>query len=94
MRLVDEDFPQAQSLPEQVKAVTARLSADYIIHDLQTGNFVTVLRFISRLTLQSGVSETRFYQILAGVYGVIWRRTRIWQSASPNSICSSRRLFA
>jgi aerobactin synthase len=38
MRLVDEDFPQAQSLPEQVKAVTARLSADYIIHDLQTGN--------------------------------------------------------
>jgi aerobactin synthase len=68
MRLVDEDFPQAQSLPEQVKAVTARLSADYIIHDLQTGNFVTVLRFISRLTLQSGVSETRFYQILAGVH--------------------------
>ncbi len=67
MRLVDEDFPQARSLPEQVKAVTARLSADYIIHDLQTGNFVTVLRFISRLTLQSGVSETRFYQTLAGV---------------------------
>jgi len=67
MRLVDEDFPQAQSLPEQVKAVTARLSADYIIHDLQTGNFVTVLRFISRLTLQCGVSESRFYQILAQV---------------------------
>ncbi len=63
MRPVDEDFPQAQSLPEQVKAVTARLSADYIIHDLQTGNFVTVLRFISRLTLQCGVNETRFYQI-------------------------------
>lgn len=67
MRLVDEDFPQAASLPEQVKSVTARLSADYIIHDLQTGNFVTVLRFISRLTLHSGVSETRFYQILAEV---------------------------
>lgn len=67
MRLVDEDFPQSASLPEQVKSVTARLSADYIIHDLQTGNFVTVLRFISRLTLQSGVSETRFYKILAEV---------------------------
>jgi len=67
MRLVDEDFPQTASLPEQVKSVTARLSADYIIHDLQTGNFVTVLRFISRLTLRSGVSETRFYQILAEV---------------------------
>ena len=45
--------------------MTARLSADYIIHDLQTGNFVTVLRFISRLTLQCGVNETRFYQIPA-----------------------------
>ncbi|WHP29653.1 aerobactin synthase IucC [Trabulsiella odontotermitis] len=67
MRLVDVDFPEAATLPEAVKTVTARLSADYIIHDLQTGHFVTVLRFISRLTLQCGVSETRFYQILAGV---------------------------
>lgn len=73
MRPVDEDFPQAQSLPEQVKAVTARLSADYIIHDLQTGNFVTVLRFISRLTLQCGVNETRFYQIGAGVTSLYGR---------------------
>lgn len=67
MRLVDQDFPEADSLPAQVKAVTARLSADYIIHDLQTGHFVTVLRFISRLTAQCGVSETRFYQLLAAV---------------------------
>lgn len=67
MRLVDEDFPEAASLPLQVKDVTARLSADYLIHDLQTGHFVTVLRFISRLTEQCSVSETRFYQLLAGV---------------------------
>ncbi|BES86906.1 aerobactin synthase IucC [Pectobacterium araliae] len=67
MRLVDRDFPEMASLPESVKAVTARLSADYLIHDLQTGHFVTVLRFISRLTIQCGVSEWRFYQILADV---------------------------
>mgnify|MGYP001157861869 FL=1 len=67
MRLVDQDFPQAASLPPEVKAVTARLSADYLIHDLQTGHFVTVLRFISRLTQRCGVSETRFYQLLASV---------------------------
>ena len=94
MRPVDEDFPQAQSLPEQVKAVTARLSADYIIHDLQTGNFVTVLRFISRLTLQCGVNETRFYQIRRWCYIVIWPPIRILRRASRSSTCLSRRLFA
>ncbi|WP_306169712.1 IucA/IucC family C-terminal-domain containing protein, partial [Cronobacter sakazakii] len=67
MRLVDETFPEMESLPEPVKAVTARLSADYIIHDLQTGHFVTVLRFVSRLTEQCGVSENRFYRLLADV---------------------------
>ncbi len=67
MRLVDKDFPEADSLPQQVKDVTVRLSADYLIHDLQTGHFVTVLRFISRLTEQCGVSEIRFYQLLADV---------------------------
>lgn len=67
MRLVDRDFPEMASLPAAVKEVTARLSADYLIHDLQTGHFVTVLRFISRLTLRSGVSEVRFYQLLADV---------------------------
>ncbi|WBV24124.1 aerobactin synthase IucC [Pantoea piersonii] len=65
MRLVDKDFPEAASLPAAVKDVTARLSADYLIHDLQTGHFVTVLRFISRLTLQSGIDEPHFYRLLA-----------------------------
>lgn len=64
MRLVNLDFPQAASLPTQVKQVTTRLSADYLIHDLQTGHFVTVLRFISPLMAQCGISETLFYQLL------------------------------
>lgn len=67
MRLVDLDFPQISSLPAGVKEVTARLSADYLIHDLQTGHFVTVLRFISPLLASGGVSEMRFYQLLAQV---------------------------
>lgn len=67
MRLVDADFPEAASLPAAVKEVTARLSADYLIHDLQTGHFVTVLRFISRLTLRSGIDERQFYRLLASV---------------------------
>lgn len=67
MRLVDHDFPELASLPAAVKDVTARLSADYLIHDLQTGHFVTVLRFISRHTISAGISERYFYQLLANV---------------------------
>lgn len=67
MRLVDQDFPEAASLPEMVKNVTVRLPADYLIHDLQTGHFVTVLRFISPLMTACGVSEPQFYRVLAQV---------------------------
>ncbi len=49
MRLVKDAFPEMDSLPQEVRDVTARLSADYLIHDLQTGHFVTVLRFVSPL---------------------------------------------
>ncbi|UYK96376.1 aerobactin synthase IucC [Pantoea stewartii] len=67
MRLVKDDFPEMASLPQAVRDVTARLSADYLIHDLQTGHFVTVLRFISPLMARLGVPERRFYQLLAAV---------------------------
>ncbi|WP_167385991.1 IucA/IucC family protein [Xenorhabdus miraniensis] len=77
MRLIDQDFPEAVSLPQIVKDVTVRLSADYLIHDLQTGNFVTVLRFISPLLEKYGVSEIQFYQILAKVL-------RQYQEQHPN----------
>ncbi|HAN2502662.1 TPA: iron-containing alcohol dehydrogenase [Escherichia coli] len=67
MRLVKEAFPEMDSLPQEVRDVTSRLSADYLIHDLQTGHFVTVLRFISPLMVRLGVPERRFYQLLAAV---------------------------
>ncbi len=67
MRLVQDAFPELESLPQEVRDVTARLSADYLIHDLQTGHFVTVLRFISPLMVRAGVPERRFYQLLAAV---------------------------
>ncbi|ELI41706.1 aerobactin siderophore biosynthesis protein iucC [Escherichia coli KTE120] len=67
MRLVKEEFPEMDSLPQEVRDVTSRLSADYLIHDLQTGHFVTVLRFISPLMVRLGVPERRFYQLLAAV---------------------------
>lgn len=60
MRLVKEAFPEMDSLPQEVRDVTSRLSADYLIHDLQTGHFVTVLRFISPLMVRLGVPEGDF----------------------------------
>ena len=67
MEQVKEAFPEMDSLPQEVRDVTSRLSADYLIHDLQTGHFVTVLRFISPLMVRLGVPERRFYQLLAAV---------------------------
>lgn len=64
MRLVESDYPEQASLAEGVKQVTVRLPEDLIIHDLQTGHFVTTLRFISPLVAQLGYSEAQFYQLL------------------------------
>ncbi|MCW8335133.1 IucA/IucC family protein [Vibrio paucivorans] len=64
MRLVESDYPEQSALCESVKRVTTRLPEDLIIHDLQTGHFVTVLRFISPLVEKLGFSEPEFYALL------------------------------
>ncbi|MGX1927474.1 IucA/IucC family protein [Vibrio sp. NH-7] len=64
MRLVDQDYPEQASLPDPVKQVTVRLPESLIIHDLQTGHFVTTLRFISPLLAKLGFSEQEFYRLL------------------------------
>ncbi|MES2527325.1 MAG: IucA/IucC family protein [Bdellovibrionota bacterium] len=47
-----------------------RLPAHYLIHDLFTGHFITVLRFISPLVEESlGLSEKDFYQLLGKIIG-------------------------
>ncbi len=69
LRLVDEDFPEAHDLPRELVEVTVRLPPEKLIHDLQTGHFVTLLRFVAPLAEQVGVSETRFYQLCAKVLG-------------------------
>ncbi|WP_217541026.1 IucA/IucC family protein [Vibrio metschnikovii] len=64
MRFVDSEYPEQTSLDERVKSVTVRLPAHLIIHDLQTGHFVTTLRFISPLVAKLGFSELQFYRLL------------------------------
>jgi len=64
MRLVESDYPEQSTLSTNVKQVTVRLPEELIIHDLQTGHFVTTLRFISPLVAKLGFSEKEFYSLL------------------------------
>ncbi|MUH97739.1 IucA/IucC family siderophore biosynthesis protein [Aliivibrio fischeri] len=65
MRLVERDIPEQETLAPLVKEVTVKLPEELIIHDLQTGHFVTVLRFISPLVETLGLPEIEFYKVLA-----------------------------
>ena len=77
MRLVESDYPEQSSLAESVKQVTVRLPENLIIHDLQTGHFVTTLRFISPLVAQLGFSEVEFYALLG-------ERIKAYMHANPD----------
>ena len=63
--LVNQTFPEQAKLPEDVREVLAQKPPEYIVHNIQTGHFVTVLRFLSsRLAQARQISESDFYQIL------------------------------
>ena len=66
LRLVDQAFPELDTLPADVQSVLTRLPAPYLMHDLQTGHFVTVLRYLSALMQEHNLlAETEFYAALA-----------------------------
>ena len=65
LRIVDQEFTELDTLPEDIKSVLTRLPAGYLLHDLLTGHFVTVLRYLSALMQELGLlMESEFYQIL------------------------------
>ena len=64
MRLIERDIPEQKTLDPLVRDVTVSLPENLILHDLQTGHFVTVLRFISPLVEKLGLPEIDFYQLL------------------------------
>jgi aerobactin synthase len=64
--LVDQDFPEAASLPAEVLQVLLRRPALHLLQHLQTGHFASVLRFLSdALVRHDGVPEIAFYGALA-----------------------------
>lgn len=66
LRLSTEMPPAGQDAFSTVEAELTKLPPHYLIHDLITGHFITVLRFISEVMEESdGLLEKEFYQILS-----------------------------
>lgn len=60
----DLNFPESESLPEEVKDVLLRLPADFLMHFIQTTLFICVFRYMSvLLDKRSGVSEAAFWAL-------------------------------
>lgn len=77
LRLAQGEFPERDDLPENALAVLTQLPPPYIYHDLFTGHFVTVLRYLSaQLQADSKLDERHFYGVLARVL-------RNYQQAHP-----------
>jgi aerobactin synthase len=66
LRLDDRLRKSHKDLSAEGYRAIDKLPAHYLIHDLQTGNFLTALRFISALCWRKlALPEIRFYQLLA-----------------------------
>ncbi|WP_234497486.1 IucA/IucC family protein [Vibrio maritimus] len=65
LRLVDQPYPELASLEQSIQDNLTRLPPHYLVHDLLTGHFVTVLRFVSPWLESEGISEALFYGYLA-----------------------------
>lgn len=64
--IVNQTFPEHADLPDEIRAILPNKPPEYIVHDIQTAHFVTVLRFFSaRLEACGALPEQRFYAILA-----------------------------
>jgi aerobactin synthase len=63
--LAEGVFPEREGLPEDVAGSLPMKPPEYIVHNIQTALFVTVLRFLSA-ALADLVPEMRFYAILGG----------------------------
>lgn len=103
LRLVDQCFAELDSLDGDIKAVLTRLPAPYLVHDLQTGHFVTVLRYLSALLQEQDLlSETDFYGELAEAiqhyqraYPQLKERFQLFELLAPSMkrVCINRVRF-
>lgn len=68
---------------KEVESEMTKLPPHYLIHDLITGHFITVLRFISEVMEESNqLPETEFYSILAERIGLYIKDKKINEDQS------------
>lgn len=68
LRITNQENPSRREYLGDLEAKLDRLPPHYLIHDLLTGHFLTVLRFVSAvLEEQDGFPEREFYGVLADV---------------------------
>ncbi|AKE51683.1 IucA/IucC family protein [Kangiella geojedonensis] len=66
LRLLDAELPEQAALAPEAKALLTKLPKEHLVHDLLTGHFISVYRFLSPLVAeQTEVAEETFYQLLA-----------------------------
>lgn len=64
--LVNEIYPEQRDLSDGLRALLPAKPPAYIVHDIQTAHFVTVLRFLSSSLEKAGqMDEEEFYKILS-----------------------------
>ncbi|GEM_PF-90392 len=67
LRLLDSELPEQSALAPEAKKLLTKLPKEHLVHDLLTGHFISVYRFLSPLVAeQTEVSEATFHQLLAG----------------------------
>lgn len=65
--LVDQPFEELESLDQDIRDILPRKRPEVIVHNIQTGHFVTVFRFISEAAAACDlIDEATFYSLLAG----------------------------
>lgn len=66
LRLLDKSLPEQSGLAPDAENLLSKLPSEHLVHDLLTGHFISVYRFLSPLLQeQLGFSEQQFYQLLA-----------------------------
>ncbi|MHC9511303.1 IucA/IucC family protein [Kangiella sp. M94] len=68
LRLLNERLTEQSDLAEDVKSLLTHLPKEHLIHDLLTGHFISVYRFLSPIAEeQLNFNEQEFYGLLADV---------------------------
>ncbi|MBS8260841.1 IucA/IucC family siderophore biosynthesis protein [Roseibium polysiphoniae] len=64
--IVNQTFAEHSGLPDEIRSILPNKPPEYIVHDIQTAHFVTVLRFFSeRLDAAGAITEGDFYGLLS-----------------------------